>query len=78
MIRDHRRTNPRDGQTRESDEEDLDRLIGVIKFGSGALAATAPEPAHEGTFTVREARLILVATGAGIRHSPRSRSDWKR
>jgi hypothetical protein len=65
MIRDHRRTNPGDEQTRESAEEDLDRLIEVIKLGSGALAGYCARTAHEGTFTARQARLILIATGAG-------------
>jgi hypothetical protein len=65
MIRDHRSTNPGDEQTRESAEEDLDRLIEVIKFSSGALAGYCAQTAHEGTFTAREARLILIATGAG-------------
>lgn len=65
MVRDHRRTNPGDEQTRESVEEDLDRLIEVIKFGSSALAGYCARTAHEGTFTAKEARLILIATGAG-------------
>jgi hypothetical protein len=65
MIRDRPGTAPQDARARAEAEEQLDPLVSIIRRGSGALAGYCARTAHEGTFTAREARLILIATGAG-------------
>jgi hypothetical protein len=64
MIRDHRGEKPRDVQARETAEAELDKLIGIIRFGCARLMAwLAEQVANSRTLTAAQARIFLIATG---------------
>ena len=66
MIRDHRERAPEDEQARADAEAELDRLIGIIRFGCARLMAwLAVQVAVTETLTGAQARIFLIANGDG-------------